>query len=967
MSMFYKTRPAWMDQAAPSGYMAGAGRGATGFTTRSDLGPARAASDVPDKADTANARWKTNETQDAQAKEKEKEKEEGEKTYDEWGGYSDKLFKNDPYEQDDEEADMIWEAIDSKMDERRHDRREAIEREEMRQYFKERPKIQQQFSDLKRNLDQMSKDDWLNLPDAADHRRVKRKPAFERFSAAPDSLLEQARAESQSFTTLDSRQQTSGFETPAASGLATPAGTASVIGGGKQDLTQLGSVRKTIMAQKIREASDSVSGLSTINPKGYLTDLNSIKITSDADISDIKRARVLYKSLTTTNPKNGPGWIAWARLEERAGKLSDARKIVTKGTEQAADSVDVWLEAARLHNPEHAKVLLARAVSRLPQSIELWMRAKSLETDVRAQRRVLRRALEFVPKSVRLWKAAIELEGPEDARILLSRAVECVPEEVDLWLALARLETYDNARVVLNKARETVPTDRRIWVSAAQLEEANWLNSTAEEAEAEGAGADATAVSSTAERTPPPEIVERIRFIIEKGVTSLDSYGVIIRRGEWLAEAEAAERAGVLATCAAIVSATISQGVDDEDRKTTWISDAETCVRRGSIHTARSIFAVATAVFKGRKSIWMRAAQLEKAHGTSEKLLSILETAIKYCPQAEVLWLMAAKEKWLSVGVGAAREQLEVAFKSNTNSEAIWLASAKLEVETNELERARMILNKARQYSGTYRIWKRSAEVEREQRNCAEEIKLLTEATSKFPDKGKLWIMLADAQLRNGSVELSQQTFKRGLRQCPTHIELWLSMARVDEKTSSALARATLDKARLRIPRTERIWLESVRLEVRAGDTRKAGAQLATALQECPKSGILHAEAIEMEPRPKQKTKSLTALEACSDDAVVILMVAKRIFWAERAIEKAKQWFERAVTLDASLGDAWATYYKFAVKHLSKEAQDSIVERAIAADPKKGELWKRVKGEQLAVNTPVEALLKLVAAKVEAV
>jgi hypothetical protein len=32
---------------APLGYVAGAGRGATGFTTRSDIGPARDASDVP--------------------------------------------------------------------------------------------------------------------------------------------------------------------------------------------------------------------------------------------------------------------------------------------------------------------------------------------------------------------------------------------------------------------------------------------------------------------------------------------------------------------------------------------------------------------------------------------------------------------------------------------------------------------------------------------------------------------------------------------------------------------------------------------------------------------------------------------------------------------------------------------------------------------------------------------------------
>jgi pre-mRNA-processing factor 6 len=48
----------------------------------------------------------------------------------------------------------------------------------------------------------------------------------------------------------------------------------------------------------------------------------------------------------------------------------------------------------------------------------------------------------YTQYSVRLWKAAVELEDPEDARILHSRAVECCPTSVDLWLALARLETY---------------------------------------------------------------------------------------------------------------------------------------------------------------------------------------------------------------------------------------------------------------------------------------------------------------------------------------------------------------------------------------------------------------------------------------------------------------------------------------------------------------------------------------------
>ncbi len=38
----------FLGMPAPLGYVAGVGRGATGFTTRSDIGPAREATDVSD-------------------------------------------------------------------------------------------------------------------------------------------------------------------------------------------------------------------------------------------------------------------------------------------------------------------------------------------------------------------------------------------------------------------------------------------------------------------------------------------------------------------------------------------------------------------------------------------------------------------------------------------------------------------------------------------------------------------------------------------------------------------------------------------------------------------------------------------------------------------------------------------------------------------------------------------------------
>jgi pre-mRNA-processing factor 6 len=159
----------------------------------------------------------------------------------------------------------------------------------------------------------------------------------------------------------------------------------------------------------------------------------------------------------------------------------------------------------------------------------------------------------------------------------------------------------------------------------------------------------------------------------------------------FLQEAESAEKSQppMVATCRAIVGEVVGHGVEEADRKRTWMADAEECMRRGAVETARAIYTHATSVFPGKKGVWRRAAELEKAHGTAEALDALLRRAVQYCPQAEVLWLIAAKEKWVGGDVAGARNILEEAFIRNPDSEEIWLAAFKVEFENNELNRAR--------------------------------------------------------------------------------------------------------------------------------------------------------------------------------------------------------------------------------------------------------------------------------------
>ena len=51
------------------------------------------------------------------------------------------------------------------MDEKRKQYREQRFAAEIEKYRQERPKIQQQFSDLKRDLSEVSSDQWQNIPE----------------------------------------------------------------------------------------------------------------------------------------------------------------------------------------------------------------------------------------------------------------------------------------------------------------------------------------------------------------------------------------------------------------------------------------------------------------------------------------------------------------------------------------------------------------------------------------------------------------------------------------------------------------------------------------------------------------------------------------------------------------------------------------------------------------------------------
>lgn len=974
MSGYPRSAPTYSKGNAPSNYVAGLGRGAMGFTTRSDVGPSLASSagssgggntssqGRPQYVDArfgeapagyvagrgrgmgALAKELTGDEAGVggglQSKDKSAPGEDfNESNYDAFNGYNDSgLFASVDYDADDAEADRVYDAVDKAMDARHKRKRDSDNGNDTNRAQK--PKISQQFADLKKNLKTISMSEWDSIPEVGDHglKYTQKKRFDDVYVPLPDSIIK---------SNADQLQASNG-ENVLRSIDANNDGTMTAAG--------LSNSRATL-TNKLDRMSDSVLGQTVVDPRGYMTNLENISVNSASEIGDIKRARLLLSSVTSTNPKHAPGWIAAARVEEVAGKLSAARKIIQTGCDKCPSSEDVWLENTRLTpNKDEAKSVLAEAVRHLPTSVRLWVEAAELETLQEKKKVVLRRALELIPNSEALWKAAIELESANDARIMLARAVECVPKCLDMWLTLAKLESYENARKVLNQAREAMPTERSIWITAARLEEANGNQ----------------------------EIVGKI---INKMLKSLNKFQVVIDRQYWLQEAQYCEKSRSLSTCTAIIKQTIHIGVDEEDYLVTWIDDANACIACNAnnityIETARAIFNHAIEKYSDDEGLWMAFVALEKDHGNTSSMQSVLQRAIKMCPHVEVLWLMAAKQQWLTGDIETARNTLNEAFEIHGKSEQIWLAAFKLEWKNNFINNAREVLKNARREAPSARIWMKASLLERECNDHDTALKYVDQGLQVFSNYDKLYMMGAEYSIEKGQMDAAREYYKSGLQKCSQSVSLWILYAQFEEQAHGVnKARSVLETARLKIPKCDELWLASIQLERRHGNVKLAETMMATAKQDCPVSGLLWAEDINTCPKPQQKSKSSDALAKCSNDPLLIVTVA-RLFYRERKSDKARKWFQRAVALDKQFGDAWAYYYAFeaqeaannvprapnstlgmevAEDHSGNIILESIAKQCEDAMPNRGKLWCRVsKAVENRRLSYTELLLKVV-------
>lgn len=872
------------------------------------------------------------------------------------------------YDKEDDEADRIYQEVDEKMDKRRRARRlvplisspphplpfpspllskysscffprtdadcvrrrEAREQQERDEYERNNPKIQLQFADLKRALGGVSEEEWAALPEVGDmtgkaKRAREARMANSRSYAVPDSVLAAASKSGELDTSISSD----------ADGMTT--NLASI---GAAQLSAL-TVRLDSAASAPGSQTTTTSGTATsVDPKGYMTALSKKEaMGGEVPVEDINRARVLLESAVKTNVHNGPGYVALARLEEVAGKIHTAKKVMARGCELCPKSVVVWEEAIRLNrdNLHNAKIIAANGIKQNTKAVKLWQAAIELEQTPGARKKVTRQALDHNPQSVELWKTLInDTEELDAVRLLFAKATETIPLSEELWISYARVSEPEAAQQILNKARKAIPTSWAIWIHACRLQEELGK-------------------------------VDMLDMIMSRAVKSLIKENAMIKREEWMSQAEICEEQGDKGTAAAIIKATIGWGLDEnDDRRDVWLEDARSVLNRNKPETARAILGFAVAVFPYSTTVWHASADLEKHHGTADTLLNVLERAVNACPNSESLWLLYAREMWQSGNPEGARKVLGRSFEALPGNEMLYTRAVDFEVDAGNFDEARQFLQVARESAATDRIFMKSAVLERQLENYETAIDICNQGLQNWPGSWKLHAVKGQVYEQLSKLPEAHEAFSIGTRAAPKAPVLYILLSRLQVKQGAVVkARSTLDRGRQQNPKSEEILLEQVRLERRQNNMNAAQQLMAGALQQCPNSGRLWAEKImHLEKRTQRKPRALEAIKKVEKDAQLFVVVA-RIFWSERRLDKAATWFVKAVTLDSDYGDAWVWYYKFLEQHGTEEKKQDTLAKVAMAEPKHGEMWQSVAKDPKNARLSVEEVLKLAAQQAE--
>ncbi|SSD59564.1 uncharacterized protein SCODWIG_01325 [Saccharomycodes ludwigii] len=850
-------RPKFLDQDPPPGYIAGIGRGATGFTTRSDLGSS-ALSQTPNRY------------------------------------LENKSLSTDNITEDVYEAEKIFSNIDDELSTRNKQRKN-----------RNQPKIKStttKFIDLKQQLTAVSKDEWLNLPEATDMTRRNKRLKLE-----------------------NQQQRNIAMYNPSI--LSTT------------NLEQLANDREKLLEQHI----DSKFG-TILENNDYQELLKNLNTNSNRiDTYDVEKSRKVLQSYIRSDPKNPNGWIALARLEEKCLNFKMAKKIIHQGCNEVVYDEDIWLENIRLNRIDDAplllkcKTLVAQALKfNGAKSEKLWIKAIELEQNAGNKNQntitqIIHKALQINPYSEELWKQAVKYEeSKEEAIKVLAKAIEFVPKSVDLWTGYIKLQDFGpQQRKTLANAVKELPSSKEMWALGCQLEER--AEKPLEKKE-------------ESVKCKIIQILKRFKTPHNNDVGYCES---------WLKQAEKCDLEKYPITAQCIIECFIPNNflkellpkinsVELKNFAFQYLLLKQEHLNDPVIWDAYIVFCESGNDNTSKLAYFFQFCELtinDMDDDISKKSLKILT---KYNKQDETLRII--DKKLLNTSEYTLRNELQI-------------MKIGILISLKKYSECKRIFEQMIAAETTATIFLKYIDFLIYLNNYEKALIICQLAMEKHPDEEEFVIKMGTIYEFMSEIDKAKQCYINAVSSNFSHsISLWILSAKHEANINKA--RLLYDKGILKNTKNSGLlMLEKAKREFENGNLSEYRILLNTALKSYSHMPEIWCQLLRTTKKKNEKRNLFQqALKVTNTNALILLEVAIN-FWNEQQFEKAYKWADQSCKANKKLGDSWIWLYKCSVK-LGRKNTEWIKEKVNEIEPDSGEMWNSRRYKFL-YSLPSEKLVSL--------
>ncbi|AMD20985.1 HEL296Cp [Eremothecium sinecaudum] len=753
-----RSRPAFLDQEPPPGYIAGVGRGATGFATRSDLG-------------VTNSR-KPNRTRD---------------------GSSDFLAAEAT--KDAAEDEIEAENIYSMVEERLASKKKAAtgSKQEASQSA-----VGDQFVDLKRHLATLTDNDWLNIPEAGDSTRKNKRQRLEaqqqrKTYAAPDSLLSGRGVNLMKLTEERERLLGHQLDTEFDQTL------------NKQQrevddyLQQLNSEPISVTPSMDVDAQDLPKMRAILASYRKTDPTKPYSWIASARLEERARRFQVAKAIIDEGcqqcPKEEDVWLENIRLNQ--SDLAYCKDLVAQAVQFNVRSERLWLKAVELEQEQFNKARVVRkALQQVPKSETFWKMAVQLESNRNAALRVLEKATDLVPTSISLWTALIKLQDLAHKRETLDKARKAVSDNEALWIITAEIEeesgTADKAQLV-KLLREGIELLRK-GDKCLTLEE--WM---------------VHCKNIEAERSYPLTISALLEVVLaEQSADSADLLATIDGLGD-----------DAFYTKKEAIAYLLSKEPSRLSIWTAFINLGRKTGKMKEIYDACDRLLFEQNIIKERpvllliyvKEIWKR---LNDVHGANK----VLERGLKILPSYLDFWLAKIKlQIAMSKNQEAERTFIlainTLGIDSTTNLERLWYKYASFLRFLGKNKQAVEILNDAiAKYPACEKLRLQLSQVYVEMSLLSEAREVLTIASKEFPSRPKFWVQLAKLDEQQFQKTTSARSdLDLGLLKNPGSWEIYVARAQMEVRVGNKNHAILVVQEGLRkCPENPNLWCLNIQL-----------------------------------------------------------------------------------------------------------------------------------------------------------